>query len=478
MNGSEKVKEPIRPTLELRWKNFRSFKDTGWFRLRPITIILGANNSGKTNLVRPLLLLKQTVDSADKSVPLKITGPLTDLGTYRNMIYGRNSRLTLEFGIRFHSIENISEDRRRSLLASWHPGGVILEFGMGDGPLQVELRRLEIQDAQGRSRVVQRKLASGSYSISTNLGLSQRFVRLAKRVEPRHFMFQPFDIVRRLLNEQSKSQRERARPRGSRAMGDVSASMPGKSDTYFGFAESAVGHMTGVLSEISYIGPLREYPRRYYESIEEVPASVGTRGELAPQILYLTKDKRTKAMTKDWLRRFGLARDFVCDSFHEDMFALRVEDLQGRSIVDYSDAGFGLSQLLPLVVQGFHSSRQGILFLEQPEIHLNPKLQSQLANLFAEVSKDRKIIIVETHSEHLVMRIRALINEGVLSPEEVALFYVEKPGATSSLREIPIAKDGHIEPDKWPVGFFEDALSDALRLARRPKVSPESKNAG
>jgi predicted ATPase len=60
--------------LQLRWRNFRSFDDTGWFELRLFTIVLGANNSGKTNLVRPLLLLKQTLDSGDEDIALSVEG--------------------------------------------------------------------------------------------------------------------------------------------------------------------------------------------------------------------------------------------------------------------------------------------------------------------------------------------------------------------------------------------------------------------
>jgi len=108
------------------------------------------------------------------------------------------------------------------------------------------------------------------------------------------------------------------------------------------------------------------------------------------------------------------------------------------------------------------------MFLEQPEIHLNPRLQTQLANLFAALARRGQTVLVETHSEHLVSRLRTLISERTLRPEQVALYYVEKDKGRSTVRSIPISPDGHIEPEQWPKGFFEEALGEALRLARWP----------
>jgi len=234
---------------------------------------------------------------------------------------------------------------------------------------------------------------------------------------------------------------------------------------YFLFVATTANHISGVLSNMSYIGPLREYPKRFYESTEEIPQAVGVRGELTPHILRLTTDKQVIAKTNEWLERFGLARRISYEPFHGDLFALNVTDLERQSTVDFSDSGFGLSQLLPLIVQGFHSKSRAILFLEQPEIHLNPKLQSELANLFAAISVDKKVVIVETHSEHLVLRIRTLIAEKKLRAEDVALYYIEKKKGSSILRRIPISHDGHIEPNEWPTGFFADAISESLNLA-------------
>jgi predicted ATPase len=449
--------------LQLRWRNFRSFRDTGWFDILPLTIILGANNSGKTNLMRPLLLLKQTLDSGDDHIALKITGPLTDVGIYRNVVHGGKKTQTFEFGIRFHPPEEPKKNLRA--VGYYPPGEVGLEFGVGRDPLEVTLRRFEVFDGYGRSCLSRKRNESGSYTLSTKLKIDRRIARITKSVLPRHFMFSGFGIFSRLFQERAQGKGGKQASRSKR----LKLLIPGRSPDLLTLVTYVESHLNAILSSISYIGPLREYPKRFYESTEEIPDAVGVRGEFAPHILYLTKDADLVTKTNEWLRSFGLASRVTWDRFHDDLFALKFKDPNRTSAVDYSDSGFGLSQLLPVIVEGFHPKRRQILFLEQPEIHLNPGLQCKLANLFASFATAKKKVVVETHSEHLVLRVRALIAERKLRPEDVALYYVEKSGKSSSLRRIPITQDGHINPDLWPVGFFEESLSEALRLARSPR---------
>ncbi len=459
-----KKKEIPWPQLFFRWENFRSFKDTGWFELRPITIILGPNNSGKTNLIRPLLLLKQTVDSADENIPLKITGPLADVGTYRNLVHLGRTNNPIRISIRFHTREKPRPEQKLKPIGDYPPGEVKLEFRMGTDPVNVNLTRFEVLDICGRSCVVRRKLQSAGYSLRTRLNLKSNLLRLFRSVGPDHFMFSGSDVFQRVIGEEIQAaNKKRRRPQIRKVARLV---LSGAASELMAFLDSTEGHIKTILSRFSYVGPLRDYPKRFYESTEETPETVGVRGEHAPHILYLAKDETLKTKTNRWLKLFGLARKIGGKSFHDDLFSLNITDQNKSAPVDYSDSGFGLSQLLPLIVEGFYADPRAVLFLEQPEIHLNPKLQCQLANLFAAFAEEKKAVIIETHSEHLVLRIRTLVAEKKLKPEDVALYYVEKDKHVSSLERILISQDGHINPDAWPAGFFEDSLGEALKLAK------------
>ena len=102
---------------------------------------------------------------------------------------------------------------------------------------------------------------------------------------------------------------------------------------------------------------------------------------------------------------------------------------------------------------------------EQPEIHLNPRLQCVLADLFVEMANSEHRIIVETHSEHLLLRLRRLVASGEIPHEKVAIYFVEKSAGISTIRPIPLEENGHIPSDVWPKGFFEETLRESLALA-------------
>lgn len=428
-------------------------------------MIIGANNSGKTSLMRPLLLMKQTMDSRDTRLALKTTGPLVDVGRFSDMVYGHKSNRSIRFGLRFNASEEQKNLNKLKPIGTYPPGEISIELKGGRGPLEVTLSRLSLKDIRGRTCLVRSLLSNGKYSLNFGRKLDAKFFKFATASKPVHFLFPSHGLLQQILESaEKKAERKKKRQKGKAVR--LALTLSGESMSYFNFLHFTETELNQLFSRLSYIGPLREYPRRYYESKEEIPATVGLRGEDAPHILFLKRDKTFHRNVDQWLRNLGLARKVSCAPLHEGLFGVRTWEQITKTEIDFADTGFGLSQLLPLVVQGFHAKEESIIFLEQPEIHLNPRLQSQLPDLFAAIVESKRTVVVETHSEHLVLRLRTLIAQGKLKPEDTALYYVEKEKGRSSVRRIPIAKDGHIESLQWPKGFFEDSLGEALRLAR------------
>src|SRR5262249_35501704 len=106
-----------------------------------------------------------------------------------------------------------------------------------------------------------------------------------------------------------------------------------------------------------------------------------------------------------------------------------------------------------------------LMIAEQPEIHLNPRLQTELADLFCAIAETGRSVIVETHSEHLLLRLRRLIAEGAVGVEDVAVYFVERRGNSSTVRPVAIDAMGHIAAAEWPTGFVDDSLRNAVELA-------------
>ncbi len=196
----------------------------------------------------------------------------------------------------------------------------------------------------------------------------------------------------------------------------------------------------------------------------ETPYSVGPIGEYTSDILIQMKNENKLELINDWLQKFELLGKIDCVEYPSGIFSIEWEDRSTGIKTNIADTGFGASQILPLITQGLWMSEKRILIAEQPEIHLNPKLQTKLADFFVDVVNSKKTVILETHSEHLILRLRTLVAEG-FDPANIALYFIEKDLGTTSITEVPILEDGHIEAEKWPKGFFDETLRESLKLA-------------
>ncbi|MGB4408428.1 MAG: DUF3696 domain-containing protein, partial [Sphaerochaeta sp.] len=135
------------------------------------------------------------------------------------------------------------------------------------------------------------------------------------------------------------------------------------------------------------------------------------------------------------------------------------------SEVKITDVGFGISQVLPALVQAFYCEPHSTVWMEQPEIHLHPQVQANLADVFIsaiqsrEDGKERNVqLIVESHSEHFLNRLQRRIAEDIVSIEDVAVYFCRKSGDGTELEPLRLNMFGEIE--NWPENFFGDEMDD------------------
>ena len=232
-------------------------------------------------------------------------------------------------------------------------------------------------------------------------------------------------------------------------------------------------YFQGFLDSMSYLGPILDDPRRYYLSWGGQRSTVGKRGEYTSDIISFEDEVRNEV--NRWFYKLDIPYqiqnklDVASGELTGELSAMPLQDTRTNTIVTPVDVGFGISQLLPVIVEAVAGTSKTIC-VDQPEVHLHPRLQAQIADLMIETSNTRnKRWIVETHSELLVLRIQTAIAEGKLKPSDVSILYVNPPpsdalpGEGSTIEVLEIDENGDFL-NEWPEGFFEDGHAE--RIAR------------
>lgn len=211
-------------------------------------------------------------------------------------------------------------------------------------------------------------------------------------------------------------------------------------------------------AKMNYVSPLRAHPKRYYMLDKaKVALTLDTLdGDAIAEVL--KENISLKNSVNRWLSKFKLAVDV--EAFKEVIHNVKIR--QNGLSLDITDVGFGISQVLPIIIQGFLSKDGSLTIVEQPEIHLHPKMQADLADLFIDVvSAKKKQIIIETHSEYLLKRLRRRISEGKISANDVSIciFHPQTEKHGASIENIDIAQKGYFE---WPEEFYDGELANDI----------------
>lgn len=413
---------------KLRLTNFKAWEDTGDIPLRPVTMLLGTNSSGKSTLIQSLLLLKQTVQSPDRSIHLNLGGDeindFFNFGGFDNLLRQDTSaprQFSLKFSFKAGAAARVSEGNFSCSYAQSSSGGVVIQ----EWDVSTEARRFR---ARRRER--------GAYSVMVDDETQPR--EKGRHLSPERSVSLPAEAITLLGQDGSLLQ-------------DLSLSIRRE------------------LENIIYLGPLRRKPERDYVWNKSKPGEVGSDGHrvidvlLASALMKGDDQNRIIEGVSKWLVRMKVADRLEVKQLGRSTRYEVVIHSDGIE-ANLRDVGIGISQVLPVLTVAYFAPAGSTIMLEEPEIHLHPLAQSVLAELFAEVSKERNIqFIVETHSEHLFRRMQTLIARQHLTSSDAAMYFVEKKGRSARMHPLELDDFGRVK--NWPQDFFGDALGETREQA-------------
>ena len=398
-------------------KGFKSIGEECEIDILPLTILAGANSSGKSSIMQPLLMLKQTLEAPYDPGPLRIDGPnvqFTEAGQFLSML--PQKKKTDSFQIR---VEIRKSDFFHAVRTTFGKGKSGIEI------VQMTKERLETD----------RTLSTRPFTLYP--GMPSEKIKLLGDQDP---ALKNFDIVKRsrcflYLGSQHDS----------------------------GFYEVTYGFEADIFNTIHLPG-LRGNPERIYKLISTGPQYPGRFEHYTASIIHEwqeTKDKRLQTVTAA-LHTIGLTGQIGTQKVGDVGIEVQVGRLpHGRTgeidMVNIADVGIGVSQVLPVLVAVIAAEPGQLVYIEQPELHLHPRAQVALAQVLANAAKRGVRVVVETHSSLLLLGIQTLIAEGDLSPDLVKLhwFSRNKDGGTE-VNSVDLDEAGTY--GDWPIDFDDVSL--------------------
>ena len=443
------------PLQELRLRDFRCFREQQIARLAPLTLLVGENSTGKTSFLAAVRTMLEVAtchwDPDFRNAPY-------DLGSFHEIAYHQRSGSrfgTESFGIGFQcagiDYESISLDATFTLGEGAAPALGTVEWRSGDVWIR---EHRNVPDAR-----TELGCAGGSWRLPASIGAPEHSV---------FFGAEALTMEHALLAAAEKGLLDELHP----VQEHTRVSPTARDCKNFGKLYFEGGYF---LSRAFAGAPIRSSPLRTYDPIRlrQHPEGLSMPAFLANAS---ARDAEAWQQLKQRIEEFGNKSGLFDEIFvkrlgnHEfEPFQLEVrkwgKKRKGgrRNLVD---VGYGVSQVLPLLVEMLRRDGDSLFLLQQPEVHLHPSAQAALGSLFCATAASGRQLIVETHSDYIVDRILLDIRDksANLKPDDVSILYFEREDLAVTIHSIRIDDEGNVlnAPDGYR-SFFTDELNRMMK---------------
>jgi len=505
--------------------NIKSFEETPDIELKRINIFVGKNSSGKSSLIRFPVILSQTF-AEDVYTPLLFFGNLIDYGNFDDVIFNHkeDGRIKLSFKFEPKNLRNYlaryyriyREEKMDFEIFTQRIKAIGAEVSIIKNKRNMIVERFGLLINEQVAATVERD-EKGKYELLINFDyknfqITDETIHIKSDVTFNKFIPEisfnndtSFSILKNFVKSKEIDTKlvEKATLLLRREMAilfnEEETEINSQTDLLSEFASVAktlrfisylfkaiYTDLSNFSNQITYIGPFRKDPERIYRDSENSFKDVGKNGENASMLLRRAQQSRSELLNKvsSWFWKSMGVKLGIEEIENSNLFKLMVyneDKSNGNNIID---VGYGIAQVLPIVTQIYFSHHQDqevkrspyrltskkTFIIEQPELHLHPAAQANLADLFVEkvCSDKQSTFLIETHSEHLIRRLQVLIadKEIDLSYKDIAIYYVDKEnGPASSVKNIRLNANGQFI-DKWPSGFFDKGYELSRQLLR------------
>lgn len=517
---------------EFRIQNFMPFEDTGWMELRPICLLFGRNSSGKSAIIKALRLLRQSLDGQSSTEPFVFTSEYgVDLNSFKTAVHNNEIENVMAFSFRC-AVAADTSDRLRTRVNILRNKGNLPLISEADFQNHLVIKSSYAwSDVKTQAHLVEFKI-TGPWGLMNDGAEEETIIFAAQRLSSEIVEYGEDEwwFWSDLLTGY-ESDEESAWSRVS--IKTVSGFLPKLDTDSVQTAEDSMSrqdlrlvqdlldelhcNIRSFLEGIEYLGPIRPEPQRVYalDPITRLRWQQRGWGAFLRFVKGEIDYEELKQITK-WLAALELGDEVVPDkeNYAGDLAIIaQVKIGSGGELDNLADVGYGTAQVLPIIVECVLAERDVLVIIEQPELHLHPRAQAQLADLLVEVATrgDRLIeerqtnneplptpgelsalrvrFLIETHSEHLLLRLRRRIAESAagkldktqraskpICSDALVIYFVDRLFGASNVQQVTVDRRGDFE--YIPGGFrdfFADDIDDVLMLskARREVKSPE-----
>jgi AAA domain, putative AbiEii toxin, Type IV TA system/AAA ATPase domain len=428
--------------MAITLQGFKSFRDETTIEIRPLTLLAGANSSGKSSAIQPLLLLKQTLEATRDPGPLWLGGPNVKFTSVDQLLWRgqaeKDHATTVSIGL--SCATDAGDEHVRLFFRRAEQGGV-------------ELERLAYQRAD----------------LSYELRPDMRGSELHRIFQKQKSFFKDIDREPFSFRVQQARSSLAAVAQYEQAIGGGTTYTMAPFDT-----------VSPVVHDLVHLPGLRGNPERSYPTARVDVRFPALFQDYVASVMLAWKETADSRLEKLDRAIHDLGLTWKVDARRLDDTSIeirvgRMPSLQkggAHDLVNIADVGFGVSQTLPVVVALLTAAPGQVVYLEQPEIHLHPRAQVALAGLLVDAAKRGVLVIAETHSSLLLVSVQRAVAAGEIDPSLVALHWFErdKRGATKVTKAELDAAGTYGD---WPEDFgdvelkLESAFLDAS-LFRRP----------